>query len=172
MASMRPRPDAAENPSRPAALPHGSARFNEAAARCRGKPSPSRRMLVYGRSFNEAAARCRGKRPTRSFKRYGASASMRPRPDAAENAATTSLVSSAPARASMRPRPDAAENRAARTRTAGSCGRFNEAAARCRGKRTLLLLLVAELMASMRPRPDAAENDGGLSGQPSPYPLQ
>ncbi len=37
-ASMRPRPDAAEN--RPAADPASehSWRFNEAAARCRGKP--------------------------------------------------------------------------------------------------------------------------------------
>ena len=37
-ASMRPRPDAAENPGR-ASPPLGrDLRFNEAAARCRGKP--------------------------------------------------------------------------------------------------------------------------------------
>ena len=36
--------------------------------------------------------------------------------------------------ASMRPRPDAAENRSARPRRVRSGRRFNEAAARCRGK--------------------------------------
>ena len=37
-------------------------------------------------------------------------ASMRPRPDAAENAMRPMRSDSAPAAASMRPRPDAAEN--------------------------------------------------------------
>ena len=36
--------------------------------------------------------------------------------------------------ASMRPRPDAAENRASATPTLRADARFNEAAARCRGK--------------------------------------
>ena len=60
-------------------------------------------------------------------------ASMRPRPDAAEN-----MV--APVRpdggtlASMRPRPDAAENPLACARHAEGRSCFNEAAARCRGK--------------------------------------
>ena len=66
-----------------------------------------------------------------------------------------------PRRASMRPRPDAAENtRTPRTRHAGRRG-FNEAAARCRGKRepsTSDSHLIPR--ASMRPRPDAAENIG------------
>ena len=63
-----------------------------------------------GTSFNEAAARCRGKR--RARRRHAAGrrlASMRPRPDAAENV----FLAVAAARnrlASMRPRPDAAEN--------------------------------------------------------------
>ena len=36
--------------------------FNEAAARCRGKPSRSRPSSAWRTSgFNEAAARCRGK---------------------------------------------------------------------------------------------------------------
>ena len=61
-------------------------------------------------------------------------ASMRPRPDAAENAALADADASQAQRASMRPRPDAAENAAFR------------AAFR------------ALLTASMRPRPDAAEN--------------
>ena len=60
-ASMRPRPDAAENASRPRRSRPAGRRFNEAAARCRGK----RRVPAGGRGtdagFNEAAARCRGK---------------------------------------------------------------------------------------------------------------
>ena len=36
--------------------------------------------------------------------------------------------------------------------------RFNEAAARCRGKRTIALDAPQVAAASMRPRPDAAEN--------------
>ena len=60
--------------------------------------------------FNEAAARCRGK------------------PPAALLAARDSH------RASMRPRPDAAENLHPRSRTLPLRLRFNEAAARCRGK--------------------------------------
>ena len=35
--------------------------FNEAAARCRGKPRRVTRPPAGGRRFNEAAARCRGK---------------------------------------------------------------------------------------------------------------
>ena len=62
--------------------------FNEAAARCRGKLA----MPWWTRSkpscFYEAAARCRGKhfaRPRTCGR--GQLASMRPRPDAAENMA-------------------------------------------------------------------------------------
>ena len=64
-----------------------------------------------------------------------AGASMRPRPDAAENGMTPAELSGAK-EASMRPRPDAAENDA--LRTPGPAG--------------------DEARASMRPRPDAAEN--------------
>ena len=61
-------------------------------------------------------------------------ASMRPRPDAAEN--TLAGATMAPgAHASMRPRPDAAEN-------------FRGAAGEA----------LHRAVASMRPRPDAAEN--------------
>ena len=62
------------------------------------------------KGFNEAAARCRGK-PTRRPTRGAAArwASMRPRPDAAENAVATAAQKHVDA-ASMRPRPDAAEN--------------------------------------------------------------
>ena len=85
-ASMRPRPDAAENSSGCAVGLSRCQSFNEAAARCRGK---------------HALARCNG--------RDQLAASMRPRPDAAEN----TLIRAALCRgshASMRPRPDAAEN--------------------------------------------------------------
>ena len=60
---MRPRPDAAENFRFRAPSTEASAGFNEAAARCRGKPKP-----VRGVSAEIGVA------------------SMRPRPDAAENA--------------------------------------------------------------------------------------
>ena len=60
-------------------------------------------------------------------------ASMRPRPDAAENAVARTRHAG-DARASMRPRPDAAENAVGRG------------------------LAVRGARASMRPRPDAAEN--------------
>ena len=61
-ASMRPRPDAAENQQLKHDPMDAAHCFNEAAARCRGKP---------------AGGRCQG--------RGGRHASMRPRPDAAEN---------------------------------------------------------------------------------------
>ena len=61
-------------------------------------------------------------------------ASMRPRPDAAENPDVRLGLAGA-LEASMRPRPDAAENAEdGACRTPGGDG-FNEAAARCRGKR-------------------------------------
>ena len=66
-------------------------------------------------------------------------ASMRPRPDAAENAAADAAADLDAALASMRPRPDAAENQGLRLPDARR-----------------------RQPASMRPRPDAAENaDGG-----------
>ena len=122
-------------------------RFNEAAARCRGK-----RRRCSGRppprwpGFNEAAARCRGKHNPRAEIRIPVhKASMRPRPDAAENHVSCCPTSSRP-RASMRPRPDAAENEYG------------------------LVAHVRHGGASMRPRPDAAENPrrGRRGSRPSP----
>ena len=133
-ASMRPRPDAAENHV-PAVSPCSAApSFNEAAARCRGKlPLPCRRGGGRGR-FNEAAARCRGKPPAVDREiRPARNASMRPRPDAAENH-ERGAQRVVPAGASMRPRPDAAENRASSASMDRRHWSFNEAAARCRGK--------------------------------------
>ena len=205
-ASMRPRPDAAENGFRRGSAGAAS-RFNEAAARCRGKRRRRRRTPRPRSRFNEAAARCRGKQTARSvglvasacFNEAAARcrgkhardglvvsaltlASMRPRPDAAENPDAAGRTPP-PRPASMRPRPDAAENEsgchsrgaarrrfneaAARCRgkrtPAGTTGcastRFNEAAARCRGKHEVTTWRETELTrASMRPRPDAAEN--------------
>ena len=113
-ASMRPRPDAAENAAGPRLDRSGRDGFNEAAARCRGKrgswsSGPAARRT---RRFNEAAARCRGKR--------GAGEHRRP----------------ASAAASMRPRPDAAENTRSMSAWRSQSASFNEAAARCRGKRS------------------------------------
>ena len=61
--------------------------------------------------------------------------------------------------ASMRPRPDAAENDQMRLGEPRPGGGFNEAAARCRGKLAIVHPLGDRVRcASMRPRPDAAEN--------------
>ena len=87
--------------------------FNEAAARCRGKRSPPRTPASSAEGFNEAAARCRGKR--RMAKLYYLQFQY----------------------ASMRPRPDAAENFQGEGQWRSSDRCFNEAAARCRGKRGL-----------------------------------
>ena len=89
--------------------PAGRSRFNEAAARCRGKPTSTASRSRMTLSFNEAAARCRGKRCVEAMLICWIAASMRPRPDAAENIQH------------FHPPPP-------------FCRRFNEAAARCRGK--------------------------------------
>ena len=130
-------------------------------------PGPHRRP----RSFNEAAARCRGKHTARApdqppLRR----ASMRPRPDAAENG-DDGVQAEPLVPASMRPRPDAAENPPFVRLWSARPPCFNEAAARCRGKRRRRLMrLLAAAGASMRPRPDAAENklSGGRPGPCAP----
>ena len=61
--------------------------------------------------------------------------------------------------ASMRPRPDAAENIRCTAFNRWNRARFNEAAARCRGKLEVRMRRSQPIgIASMRPRPDAAEN--------------
>ena len=99
------------------------------------KTSGSPATDLHHRCFNEAAARCRGKRGQAGHHRGGRAASMRPRPDAAENTLGRQHPLLHPAGASMRPRPDAAENAGAKTTCGWRTGGFNEAAARCRGKR-------------------------------------
>ena len=136
-ASMRPRPDAAENILDLDRLGVADPGFNEAAARCRGKRRIRACRKAGCRRFNEAAARCRGKlrlpphRPA-----VGQLASMRPRPDAAENSrallwADLILRSFNEAAARCRGKPSSTGFGSAHS---ASC--FNEAAARCRGKRT------------------------------------
>ena len=66
--------------------------------------------------FNEAAARCRGKLQAGGRDGRTQPASMRPRPDAAENPPETPFFVVWEATASMRPRPDAAENVTCATR--------------------------------------------------------
>ena len=58
---MRPRPDAAENRRWRTGRTGCSGSFNEAAARCRGKPGVPGAAVPSVHRFNEAAARCRGK---------------------------------------------------------------------------------------------------------------
>ena len=77
------------------------------------------RQCARGAGFNEAAARCRGKRLLADQRRAEVQASMRPRPDAAENA-LPHVQHAELGRASMRPRPDAAENARERRQTAAA----------------------------------------------------
>ena len=143
-ASMRPRPDAAENrPADADAQRTPARRFNEAAARCRGKRTATGSGRPETVRFNEAAARCRGKLRHVRRDRHEREASMRPRPDAAENVGGRVRPAGSRNAASMRPRPDAAENFKTEYR------------------------LDAAIPASMRPRPDAAENYG-CQRQPRP----
>ena len=157
-ASMRPRPDAAENARSGPRRRRRRRRFNEAAARCRGKRAPRRGPSPPRRRFNEAAARCRGKPFVDHLQIEKTQASMRPRPDAAENAERASTVPSEPSEASMRPRPDAAENpirgQPHPPRHAASMRPRPDAAENSVRTPARHLLL----RASMRPRPDAAEN--------------
>ena len=74
------------------------------------RPDPAGSAWVAHR-FNEAAARCRGKRLlTQALQGEDGGASMRPRPDAAENTVAAATMANVMLHASMRPRPDAAEN--------------------------------------------------------------
>ena len=71
--------------------------------------SPPARASRHPACFNEAAARCRGKLSPDRHDVLRTHASMRPRPDAAENDGRGANVAVG-RDASMRPRPDAAEN--------------------------------------------------------------
>ena len=76
-------------------------------------------------------------RKTRQFRGRSADArvaSMRPRPDATENAGDRNAWLEA-GDASMRPRPDATENVSGPWSLPLTLTGFNEAAARCHGKR-------------------------------------
>ena len=108
---MRPRPDAAENPGGCPPTPAPPRRFNEAAARCRGKPL----LDLFNRAPNPHA-------------------SMRPRPDAAENQVNPDPTLTVPEQGFNEA---AARCRGKPASTHGGhhdCTGFNEAAARCRGK--------------------------------------
>ena len=158
IASMRPRPDAAENP-RPSGVPRTTtSRFNEAAARCRGKLwTHARWPCRGGPRFNEAAARCRGKRCVASI-RGCAVCGFNEAAARCRGKLPQLLRGRGDHPASMRPRPDAAENRGEVNPPGSRRPCFNEAAARCRGKPIGSVRPFPCPGASMRPRPDAAEN--------------
>ena len=60
--------------------------FNEAPAKCRGKPTDADAVIVPFNSFNEAPAKCRGKRLFASLATaFPLRASMRPQRNAGEN---------------------------------------------------------------------------------------
>ena len=137
----------------------GSGRFNEAAARCRGKRPRRRRPRRPAAGFNEAAARCRGKQRGHRGREAVDRASMRPRPDAAENGRHLRAAGREPAARFNEAAARCRGKRAGPGRPPPACWRFNEAAARCRGKRrSRARPHRAGRLASMRPRPDAAEN--------------
>ena len=109
-ASMRPQRNAGENPASPARTSRGTAGFNEAPAKCRGKPGTSKNQLSM------------------------TTASMRPQRNAGENAPDNS-VQCKRRRASMRPQRNAGENSALLSTAGVRYPCFNEAPAKCRGKR-------------------------------------
>ena len=110
-ASMRPRPDAAENPASDFSPPIPVARFNEAAARCRGKHPGHRRL------------------------RRRDDASMRPARKGPENEDVVAEPASGDDRASMRPARKGPENSISGSGGAGAGGGFNEAGPQGAGKR-------------------------------------
>ena len=97
-ASMRPRPDAAEN----------------------GRPDVGFRQarLASMRPRPDAAENVAGEEGRIARRR---DASMRPRPDAAENIGEEITKVDAEDKLQMRPRPDAAENSRGRARTKRGC---------------------------------------------------
>ena len=167
-------------PLRPGARGRGG--FNEAAARCRGKrlrrvrlgpdharasmrprPDAAENSRLQVRRFLPPRASMRPRPDAAENHRVAririrdSGASMRPRPDAAENGERR-RVGGLGGGASMRPRPDAAENSVSPLGLMLRPCCFNEAAARCRGKRHHRRARPCGASASMRPRPDAAEN--------------
>ena len=128
-----------KTPSRGRGRVPAGLRFNEAAARCRGKRTASGAEAIARSGFNEAAARCRGKRPTASGR----------------SSAAIFCFNEAAARCRGKPRSSRSPHPVTVTG-------FNEAAARCRGKPTRVGRTGSRRCdASMRPRPDAAENSHG-----------
>ena len=148
-ASMRPRPDAAEN-----TLIARGFRGGPGGASMRPRPDAAEnvRVIDWPRIGVTASMRPRPDAAENAGVAPGAVrrgiASMRPRPDAAENLRGPGRGDRGTGRASMRPRPDAAENDVQRGNHAARHRCFNEAAARCRGKRD--------------PRREAAEGEGVL----------
>ena len=156
-ASMRPPRNAGENATHPA-WPCPTSCFNEAPAKCRGKPRDVTIQWAGGGCFNEAPAKCRGKRPRLHQRRRLHDASMRPPRNAGENRQSVcnsgfrvAGFNEAPAKcrgkredrqreledeaASMRPPRNAGENIPKRGEPLREESRFNEAPAKCRGKR-------------------------------------
>ena len=156
LASMRPRLYAAEIAAAGRERERAVPGFNEAAALCRGNLAEFVDSPRPRNGFNEAAALCRGNLPSERRGRPGPDASMRPRLYAAEIGASTAGARRR-GRASMRPRLYAAEILPLQLRRSEGRGRFNEAAALCRGNPRAGVAALAEGLASMRPRLYAAE---------------
>ncbi len=155
-----------------------------------GRPRPTRRE-----SFNEAPAKCRGKPSWEARSPQGTGASMRPQRNAGENQLASTgtpsifrLASMRPQRnagenvpvdvaqgrppdASMRPQRNAGENRSGAARECGTGRCFNEAPAKCRGKHWYRAGSCATAsQASMRPQRNAGENQPNPQGNPMAQP--
>ena len=109
-ASMRPRPDAAEN------LDAAREAYARAAASMRPRPDAAENKWCLDAGIKPDAPASMRPRPDAAenfmqekLNKLAGFASMRPRPDAAENSFARSNADTA-LEASMRPRPDAAEN--------------------------------------------------------------
>ncbi len=112
-----------------------------------------------GRRFNEAPAKCRGKPPLPAeLTARTRIASMRPQRNAGENGPYFERPSG-DVFASMRPQRNAGENLALDYSDVDLNPGFNEAPAKCRGKRPLQARSLGTAHgASMRPQRNAGEN--------------
>ena len=111
VASMRPRPDAAENGGARSLTTPTTPSFNEAAARCRGKRTSGPSSASFRTSgFNEAAARCRGKLSRKLSNQHQINLGFNEAAARCRGKHSPWFLAVPDAPASMRPRPDAAEN--------------------------------------------------------------
>ncbi len=186
-ASMRPQRNAGENEFRVKLPQSRGDGFNEAPAKCRGKPNALRLRMELPAASMRPQRNAGENLPRTGPDLPRQRASMRPQRNAGENR-RNSRSERAAARASMRPQRNAGENDRRRDHHGrpGACfneapakcrgkrtpcimpmrcaSRFNEAPAKCRGKRMERIRQVLPEEASMRPQRNAGENEDRRRG--------